>query len=181
MTDNTYGGTQYGNFSYGVRLPHNYSRTVSVYGTSGSISTTRDPISRSRQTTLTVTGEQSTVISNFVNVFANGLVERAITFDEELNAFVTDWQYENQWTDGDTFSVRLVSGIETQPIDVKVQRDDTGNGEIDETSEWKTVTARETPIIFPDVSNGEAQYRILLRYVRPDDFVRNIDTGFVHP
>jgi len=180
MSENIYGGKTYINLVYGQRKPHKYVRSVTVTG-NGSISTIRDGISVTRSSVTSITGEQSTAISNFVNVFANGLVEREITFDEELNAFVTDWQYENQWTDGDTFSVRLVSGIETQPIDVQVQRDDTGNGTVDATSEWKTVTARETPIVFPSVSAGEAHYRILLRYVRPDDFVSNIDTGFVHP
>ena len=123
------------------------------------------------------TGETSITIQ-FTDVLSDGLDSRDITFDTTRGAFVTEWVNEQQWTDTEHIAVRIVSSVETEPIDIKLERDDTGNGDPDASSAWRSVTADNTPIEF-DIYNGEAYYRVLLRYVRSSDFVRDIDIAYV--
>jgi hypothetical protein len=123
--------------------------------------------------------ETVTAIVQHTDVLEDGLEDRSVSFDNSIGAFVTEWIREEQWTGNSVFGVRVVSHVETDPIQLTVQRDDTGDGTVDDESDWVELTATSTPVAFRRVSNGEAFYRILIRHVRPSDYVQAIDTGFI--
>lgn len=124
-------------------------------------------------------GDQTTVVAQYTDVLSDGLETIDISFDNNRGAFITEWINEERWASTNTLAVRIVSSVETQPIHLQVERDDTDDGTPDETSGWIEVTADDTPVQFPNVDSGEGTYRVLLRYIRPSDFVRDIDIGFV--
>lgn len=154
-------------------------RSVTIEQHDGEIGVSRSTVTMGRSTTIDVTGTQTEVVANFADVLIDGFDDRTVSYDGTKNAFVTEWINEWQWGTGETLGLRVVSAVETDPIHVKIERDDIGNGTVDAESDWVEVTASDTPITFPEISDGEAYYRILLRYIRRDDFVTGVDLGWV--
>lgn len=118
----------------------------------------------------------------FSDLFKDGVGDYDATYVSDEQSFVTEWIYEEPIQNTEHLAVRLQSSVETGPIRVAVERDDSGDGSVDARSEWIELEGGRMPTTIPDIDNDEAYYRVIIYGpdVRFDDHIRGLDIGFVH-
>jgi len=124
----------------------------------------------------------ATATQVFIDPLGGELGPYEVEYDPSKRAHVTEWIKKEPIGEARDFGVRLQSAVETGRIDIAVERDDTGNGIVDDRSEFIASSANEVPTHIPDIANGDAYYRILLfgPHVLPEDFLKGLDIGFIH-
>ena len=115
-------------------------------------------------------------------VMPNGLNSYEVDFKLEYNGFLTEWFKEDGLYERlDTFAITVSRLIGDSPIRVQVEVDRTGNGEPDIISKDKEVPKENFPIVFDTIPvDPDYQYRIILRDLRFDDDIDNVQPAITH-
>jgi hypothetical protein len=105
-------------------------------------------------------------------------------YDETLSAFVSEWIEENSHIpENEREGIGVVLGGRiTDAVDVFIQYDKTGNGNVDVTSATQTLELAYHTITFDDnvKFSDDGYYRIGIRGLRTNDTINQADIGAVH-
>lgn len=103
-------------------------------------------------------------------------------YDQDRYGWVSNWVYF-AGTEYNTFALYIGGGLGTRsPAEptATIDYDSNGNGKIDSTSNSQAVYSIEEPVTFPSLRGDEGYYRVVLRDLRPDDYIRTVQFGPAH-
>lgn len=156
-------------------------RDTAVTG-SGSIDNSRKVV---YDRTVSASGDGS--IDNtmsFRAVFQNTLLRSyKWDYDQDLEGFVSDWIYRDASDDHGTVSLYIrgtFGRVDPASPTVKLYFDETGDGNIDQESDMRSIYTDEEPVTFPRLDGNSGYYRILLKDLRPSDVITRVIFGPGH-
>jgi len=179
MTDNRYGHAQYGHFAYGTRAPKSLSRTATATA-DAAVETTRTGIDKTR--TATATADAAVETTRFFEEAFPDELTRDLSWDfvREERGFVSEWVPRSPAAGHGSAAAYADGQLRGQPLTLIVEYDRTGNGEPDARSEPQRLRSSTDVAVFPSLSGGEGQYRVILRDIEPQDLLVAISVGTTH-
>ncbi|WP_244515030.1 hypothetical protein [Halorientalis persicus] len=154
-------------------------RTATVTG-DGDAAATRSGMDKARSATVTGDGIAD-ADRVFKETFPSELTrDLAWDFDIDKRGFVSEWVRRTPAPGHGSVAAYAEGQLRGQPLTLIVEYDRDGDGEPDARSQPQRLRSSNDVAVFPSLSGGEGQYRVILRDIEPQDLLVAINIGTTH-